>query len=189
MSKRSSIEKAAKGLANDVCDSKKARLNNLKKIGKCSKKKSEKSAADIKKEEESKSLFLSSYKDRQNSLYTTVDTFEDIVYSIEGIRVIVRASKNAKVLSYPYKKKCGGNNTVEYFINKRLKQVTGSKYEFYLPYDCTNETTLAELRKEESKKTKQIDIAFNCTNFESDAVNDKANELLEQFKDIIGGEK
>ena len=81
----------------------------------------------------------------------TIDAFEHIIFAIEGFHIIVRASSFAKIRSYPYKKRCGNNSTIEYFINKRLKQVTGSRYEFYLPYEYNPETTLAEIREMEEK--------------------------------------
>ena len=54
MSKKNSMNKAAKNVADDVCDSKKARMNKLKKMEKDSKQKLEKSPEDIKKEKQSK---------------------------------------------------------------------------------------------------------------------------------------
>ena len=151
MSKKNSMNKAAKNVAYDVCDSKKARMNKLKKMEKDSKQKLEKSPEDIKKEEQSKATFLSSYEERKNENYMTIDAFEHIIFAIEGFHIIVRASSFAKIRSYPYKKRCGNNNTVEYFINKRLKQVTGSRYEFYIPYEYNSETTLAEIREMEER--------------------------------------
>ena len=151
MSKKNSMSKAAKNVADDVCDSKKARMNKLKKMEKDSKQKLEKSPEDIKKEEQSKATFLSSYEERKNENYMTIDAFEHIIFAIEGFHIIVRASRFSKIRSYPYKKRCGNNNTVEYFINKRLKQVTGSRYEFYIPYEYNSETTLAEIREMEEK--------------------------------------
>ena len=115
------MKKAAKNVAYDVCDSKKARINKLKKMEKDSKQKLEKSPEDIKKEEQSKATFLASYEERKNENYMTIDAFEHILFTIEGFHIIVRASRFAKIRSYPYKKRCGNNNTVEYFINKRLR--------------------------------------------------------------------
>ena len=151
MSKKNSMNKAAKNVAYDVCDSKKARINKLKKMEKDSKQKLEKSPEDIKKEEQSKATFLASYEDRKIKNYTTISEFEHTIFAVEGFYIIVRASSFAKIRSYPYKKRCGNNNTIEYFINKRLKQVTGSRYEFYLPYEYNPETTLAEIREMEEK--------------------------------------
>ena len=151
MSKKNSMNKAAKNVADDVCDSKKARMNKLKKMEKDSKQKLEKSPEDIKKEKQSKATFLSSYEEKKNENYTTIDAFEHIIFAIEGFHIIVRASRFAKIRSYPYKKRCRNNNTIEYFINKRLKQVTGSRYEFYIPYEYNSETTLAEIREMEEK--------------------------------------
>ena len=151
MSKKNSMNKAAKNVADDVCDSKKARMNKLKKMEKDSKQKLEKSPEDIKKEEQSKATFLASYEDRKNENYMTIDEFERILFTIEGFHIIVRASRFAKIRSYPYKKRCGNNNTIEYFINKRIKQATGSRYEFYIPYEYNSETTLAEIREMEEK--------------------------------------
>ena len=151
MSKKNSMNKAAKNVAYDVCDSKKARINKLKKMEKDSKQKLEKSPEDIKKEEQSKATFLASYEDRKIKNYITISEFEHTIFAIEGFHIIVRASSFAKIRSYPYKKRCGNNNTIEYFINKRLKQVTGSRYEFYLPYEYNPETTLAEIREMEEK--------------------------------------
>lgn len=151
MSKKNSMNKAAKNVAYDVCDSKKARINKLKKMEKDSKQKLEKSPEDIKKEEQSKATFLASYEDRKIKNYTTISAFEHTIFAIEGFHIIVRASSFAKIRSYPYRKRCGNNNTIEYFINKRLKQVTGSRYEFYLPYEYNPETTLAEIREMEEK--------------------------------------
>ena len=151
MSKKNSMNKAAKNVADDVCDSKKARMNKLKKMEKDSKQKLEKSPEDIKKEKQSKATFLSSYEEKKNENYTTIDAFEHIIFAIEGFHIIVRASRFAKIRSYPYKKRCGNNNTIEYFINKRIKQATGSRYEFYIPYEYNSETTLAEIREMEEK--------------------------------------
>ena len=151
MSKKNSMNRAAKNVADDVCDSKKARINKLKKMEKDSKQKLEKSPEDIKKEEQSKATFLASYEDRKIKNYITISEFEHTIFAIEGFHIIVRASSFAKIRSYPYKKRCGNNNTIEYFINKRLKQVTGSRYEFYLPYEYNPETTLAEIREMEEK--------------------------------------
>ena len=145
------MNKAAKNVAYDVCDSKKARINKLKKMEKDSKQKLEKSPEDIKKEKQSKATFLSSYEEKKNENYTTIDAFEHIIFAIEGFHIIVRASRFAKIRSYPYKKRCGNNNTIEYFINKRIKQATGSRYEFYIPYEYNSETTLAEIREMEEK--------------------------------------
>ena len=151
MSKKNSMNKAAKNVAYDVCDSKKARINKLKKMEKDSKQKLEKSPEDIKKEEQSKATFLALYEDRKIKNYITISAFEHTIFAIEGFHIIVRASSFAKIRSYPYKKRCGNNNTIEYFINKRLKQVTGSRYEFYLPYEYNPETTLAEIREMEER--------------------------------------
>ena len=151
MSKKNSMNKAAKNVADDVCDSKKARINKLKKMEKDSKQKLEKSPEDIKKEEQSKATFLSLYEDRKIKNYITISEFEHTIFAIEGFHIIVRASSFAKIRSYPYKKRCGNNNTIEYFVNKRLKQVTGSRYEFYIPYEYNSETTLAEIREMEEK--------------------------------------
>ena len=145
------MNRAAKNVADDVCDSKKARMNKLKKMEKDSKQKLEKSPEDIKKEEQSKATFLALYEDRKIKNYITISEFEHTIFAIEGFHIIVRASSFAKIRSYPYKKRCGNNNTIEYFINKRLKQVTGSRYEFYIPYEYNSETTLAEIREMEEK--------------------------------------
>ena len=111
MSKKNSMNKAAKNVAYDVCDSKKARINKLKKMEKDSKQKLEKSPEDIKKEEQSKATFLASYEDRKIENYITIDAFECILFAIEGFHIIVRASRFAKIRSYPYKKRCGNNKT------------------------------------------------------------------------------
>ena len=211
MSKKNSMNKAAKNVAYDVCDSKKARMNKLKKMEKDSKQKLEKSPEDIKKEKQSKATFLSSYEEKKNENYTTIDAFEHIIFAIEGFHIIVRASRFAKIRSYPYKKRCGNNNTVEYFINKRLKQVTGSRYEFYLPYEYNPETTLAEIREMEEKgkykfccykpktgpsfavdaleelngadiTTPDIAIEFAATKIDNPVINKSAEDLKENFK-------
>ena len=211
MSKKNSMSKAAKNVADDVCDSKKARLSKLKKMEKASKQKFEKSPEDIKKEEQSKATFLSSYEERKNENYMTIDAFEYILFTIEGFHIIVRASSFAKIRSYPYKKRCGNNNTVEYFINKRLKQVTGSRYEFYIPYEYTPETTLAEIREMEEKGKykfcnykpkegtsfetvddkyssnnksdyKEVNIEFTATKIDNPVINKLAEDLKENFK-------
>ena len=211
MSKKNSMNKAAKNVAYDVCDSKKARINKLKKMEKDSKQKLEKSPEDIKKEEQSKATFLASYEDRKIKNYITISEFEHTIFAIEGFHIIVRASSFAKIRSYPYKKRCGNNNTVEYFINKRLKQVTGSRYEFYLPYEYNPETTLAEIREMEEKgkykfccykpktgpsfavdtleelngadiTTLDIAIEFAATKNENPVINKLDEDLKENFK-------
>ena len=211
MSKKNSMNKAAKNVAYDVCDSKKARINKLKKMEKDSKQKLEKSPEDIKKEEQSKATFLASYEDRKIKNYMTIDEFEHTLFAIEGFHIIVRASSFAKIRSYPYKKRCGNNSTVEYFINKRLKQVTGSRYEFYLPYEYNPETTLAEIREMEEKgkykfccykpktgpsfavdaleelngadiTTPDIAIEFAATKNDNPVINKLAEDLKENFK-------
>ena len=211
MSKKNSMNKAAKNVAYDVCDSKKARINKLKKMEKDSKQKLEKSPEDIKKEKQSKATFLSSYEEKKNENYTTIDAFEHIIFAIEGFHIIVRASSFAKIRSYPYKKRCGNNNTIEYFINKRLKQATGSRYEFYLPYEYNPETTLAEIREMEEKgkykfccykpktgpsfvvdaleelngadiTTPDIAIEFAATKIDNPVINKLAEDLKENFK-------
>ena len=211
MSKKNSMNKAAKNVAYDVCDSKKARMNKLKKMEKDSKQKLEKSPEDIKKEKQSKATFLSSYEEKKNENYTTIDAFEHIIFAIEGFHIIVRASSFAKIRSYPYKKRCGNNNTIEYFINKRLKQVTGSRYEFYLPYEYNPETTLAEIREMEEKgkykfccykpkawpsfaadaleelngadiTTPDIAIEFAATKIDNPVINKLAEDSKENFK-------
>ena len=205
------MNKAAKNVAYDVCDSKKARINKLKKMEKDSKQKLEKSPEDIKKEEQSKATFLASYEDRKIKNYITISEFEHTIFAIEGFHIIVRASSFAKIRSYPYKKRCGNNNTVEYFINKRLKQVTGSRYEFYLPYEYNPETTLAEIREMEEKgkykfccykpktgpsfavdtleelngadiTTLDIAIEFAATKNENPVINKLDEDLKENFK-------
>lgn len=211
MSKKNSMNKAAKNVAYDVCDSKKARINKLKKMEKDSKQKLEKSPEDIKKEEQSKATFLASYEDRKIKNYTTISAFEHTIFAIEGFHIIVRASSFAKIRSYPYKKRCGNNNTIEYFINKRLKQVTGSRYEFYLPYEYNPETTLAEIREMEERgkykfccykpktgpsfavdaleelngagiTTPDIAIEFAATKIDNPVINKLAEDLKENFK-------
>ena len=211
MSKKNSMNKAAKNVAYDVCDSKKARINKLKKMEKDSKQKLEKSPEDIKKEEQSKATFLASYEDRKIKNYTTISAFEHTIFAIEGFHIIARASSFAKIRSYPYKKRCGNNNTIEYFINKRLKQVTGSRYEFYLPYEYNPETTLAEIREMEEKgkykfccykpktgpsfvvdaleelngadiTTSDIAIEFAATKIDNPVINKLAEDLKENFK-------
>ena len=211
MSKKNSMNKAAKNVAYDVCDSKKARMNKLKKMEKDSKQKLEKSPEDIKKEEQSKATFLASYEDRKIKNYITISEFEHTIFAIEGFHIIVRASSFAKIRSYPYKKRCGNNNTIEYFINKRLKQVTGSRYEFYLPYEYNPETTLAEIREMEEKgkykfccykpkawpsfaadaleelngadiTTPDIAIEFAATKIDNPVINKLAEDLKENFK-------
>lgn len=186
MSKKSSITKAAEGLAHDVHDSKKARINRLKKMEKASKKKSGENAIDSKKEKQIKATFLSSYYDRKNELYSTVEVFEDTVYAIEGIRVIVRAPKNAKILAYPYKKRCGADNTVSYFLSKRLGKSTEGRYEFYLPYLYTQNTTLADLRKEEARRPKQLDIEFKAIKIDNKEIDKLADKLYKQFVENCG---
>ena len=206
------MNKAAKNVAYDVCDSKKARINKLKKMEKDSKQKLEKSPEDIKKEEQSKATFLASYEDRKIKNYMTIDEFEHTIFAIEGFHIIVRASSFAKIRPYPYKKRCGNNNTIEYFINKRLKQVTGSRYEFYLPYEYNPETTLAEIREMEEKgkykfrnykpktgpsfvvvdelkdlngadaATPDIAIEFAATKIYNPVINKLAEDLKENFK-------
>ena len=211
MSKKNSMNKAAKNVAYDVCDSKKARINKLKKMEKDSKQKLEKSPEDIKKEEQSKATFLALYEDRKIKNYITISAFEHTIFAIEGFHIIVRASSFAKIRSYPYKKRCGNNNTIEYFINKRLKQVTGSRYEFYLPYEYNPETTLAEIREMEEKgkykfccykpktgpsfavdtleelngadiTTPDIAIEFAATKIDNPVINKLAEDLKENFK-------
>ena len=211
MSKKNSMNKAAKNVAYDVCDSKKARINKLKKMEKDSKQKLEKSPEDIKKEEQSKATFLASYEDRKIKNYITISEFEHTIFAIEGFHIIVRASSFAKIRSYPYKKRCGNNNTIEYFINKRLKQVTGSRYEFYLPYEYNPETTLAEIREMEEKgkykfccykpktgpsfavdtleelngadiTTPDIAIEFAATQIDNPVINKLAEDLKDNFK-------
>lgn len=205
------MNRAAKNVADDVCDSKKARMNKLKKMEKDSKQKLEKSPEDIKKEEQSKVTFLALYEDRKIKNYITISEFEHTIFAIEGFHIIVRASSFAKIRSYPYKKRCGNNNTVEYFINKRLKQVTGSRYEFYLPYEYNPETTLAEIREMEEKgkykfccykpktepsfvvdaleelngadiTTPDIAIEFTATKIDNPVINKLAEDLKENFK-------
>ena len=211
MSKKNSMNKAAKNVADDVCDSKKARMNKLKKMEKDSKQKLEKSPEDIKKEKQSKATFLASYEDRKIKNYITISEFEHTIFAIEGFHIIVRASSFAKIRSYPYKKRCGNNNTIEYFINKRLKQVTGSRYEFYLPYEYNPETTLAEIREMEEKgkykfccykpkawpsfaadaleelngadiTTPDIAIEFAATKIDNPVINKLAEDSKENFK-------
>ena len=211
MSKKNSMNKAAKNVAYDVCDSKKARINKLKKMEKDSKQKLEKSPEDIKKEEQSKATFLASYEDRKIKNYIAISEFEHTIFAIEGFHIIVRASSFAKIRSYPYKKRCGNNNTIEYFINKRLKQVTGSRYEFYLPYEYNPETTLAEIREMEEKgkykfccykpktgpsfvvdaleelngadiTTPDIAIEFAATKIDNPVINKLAEDSKENFK-------
>ena len=211
MSKKNSMNKAAKNVAYDVCDSKKARINKLKKMEKDSKQKLEKSPEDIKKEEQSKATFLALYEDRKIKNYITISEFEHTIFAIEGFHIIVRASSFAKIRSYPYKKRCGNNNTIEYFINKRLKQVTGSRYEFYLPYEYNPETTLAEIREMEEKgkykfccykpkagpsfavdtleelngadiTTPDIAIEFAATKIDNPVINKLAEDLKDNFK-------
>ena len=205
------MNKAAKNVAYDVCDSKKARINKLKKMEKDSKQKLEKSPDDIKKEEQSKATFLALYEDRKIKNYITISAFEHTIFAIEGFHIIVRASSFAKIRSYPYKKRCGNNNTIEYFINKRLKQVTGSRYEFYIPYEYNPETTLAEIREMEEKgkykfccykpktgpsfavdaleelngadiTTPDIAIEFAATKIDNPVINKLAEDLKENFK-------
>lgn len=214
MSKKNSMSKAAKNVADDVCDSKKARLNKLKKMEKASKQKLEKSPEDIEKEKQSKAIFLASCEERKIENYITVKAFEHILFTIEGFHIIVRASGFAKIRSYPYKKRCGNNNTVEYFINKRLKQVTGSRYEFYIPYEYNSETTLAEIREMEEKgkykfrnykpktgpsfevvdtkfstngksDSEEVNIEFTATKFDNPEINKLADSLKENFKEAI----
>ena len=211
MSKKNSMNRAAKNVADDVCDSKKARMNKLKKMEKDSKQKLEKPPEDIKKEEQSKATFLALYEDRKIKNYITISEFEHTIFAIEGFHIIVRASSFAKIRSYPYKKRCGNNNTIEYFINKRLKQVTGSRYEFYLPYEYNPETTLAEIREMEEKgkykfccykpktgpsfavdtleelngadiATPDIAIEFAATKIDNPVINKLAEDLKENFK-------
>ena len=211
MSKKNSMNRAPKNVADDVCDSKKARINKLKKMEKDSKQKLEKSPEDIKKEEQSKATFLALYEDRKIKNYITISEFEHTIFAIEGFHIIVRASSFAKIRSYPYKKRCGNNNTIEYFINKRLKQVTGSRYEFYLPYEYNPETTLAEIREMEEKgkykfccykpktgpsfavdtleelngadiATPDIAIEFAATKNDNPVINKLAEDLKENFK-------
>lgn len=155
--KNNSLDKAAKGIAEDVSDSKSARMNSLKKLGKSSKEKSKRSLGNTHNNDKIVSQIISEFTAKQtvknNDMYYTVREFERDVYRIEGIKVIVRASSMTKIKKYTYKKRCASNNSVNYFFVKRLKQITDSEFEFVLPYlDCAE--TVGDLRALEA-----IDIA------------------------------
>jgi hypothetical protein len=155
--KNSSIDKAAKGIAEDVSDSKSARMDSLRKLGKSSKEKSKRSLGNTHNNDKIVSQIISEFTSKMtvknNDMYYTVKEFEQDVYRIEGFKVIVRASTMTKIKKYTYKKRCASNNTVKYFLEKRLKGITDSEFEFVLPYiNCAE--TLGDLRALEA-----IDIA------------------------------
>jgi hypothetical protein len=161
MSKKNTMKKMAKGIADDISDSKKARMDSLKKMGKSSKQKLARTLEDSEEKAKKRSEIACTYLEKalakQSDLYYTVKEFEADVYRIEGFKIIVRAATFAKIKKYTYKKRCGSSNTAKYFIEQRLKRLTDSEYEFAFPYNMNICETLSDLRALEA-----IDKAANA---------------------------
>jgi hypothetical protein len=148
--KKNSMKKAAEGIAEDVVDPERAKMNKLKNMEKRSKAKLTKTiednTEDAKKKAQIASDFLNKQKFKYNNLYYSVKEFENDVYKVEGFRVIVRAAPYAKIKKYTYKKRCSSNNTIKYFVEQRLKRLTDSEYTFAIPYRIMADGTLSDLR-------------------------------------------
>ena len=82
-----------------------------------------------------KAHFLANYAERQSDLYCSVESFERTVYSLEGIRVILRAPTYAKVRRYTYKRRCSKDTSIRDFIEKRIKRNINSEYQIYISTD------------------------------------------------------
>lgn len=84
---------------------------------------------------EKKAHFLVNYADKQNDAYCSVESFEHLVYQLEGIRVVLRAPTYAKVGRYPYKRRCSKDTSIRDFIEKRIKRSINSTYQVYISTD------------------------------------------------------
>ncbi|MBY0431372.1 MAG: hypothetical protein K2Q10_09250 [Rhodospirillales bacterium] len=51
----------------------------------------------------------------------TVDEFEDAVYELEEIRIVVRISKNTIVSDFKYERKAAANTSVTQWLEARIK--------------------------------------------------------------------
>lgn len=72
-------------------------------------------------------------KENTKDKYYTVGEFELDVYAVENVRVILRCSKDRKVLRYPHKKPASGHLSIGSFIN-RVKESINSEADVALLY-------------------------------------------------------
>lgn len=84
---------------------------------------------------EKKAHFLANYADKQNDAYCSVESFERLVYQLEGIRIVLRAPTYAKVGRYPYKRRCSKDTSIRDFIENRIKRSINSTYQVYISTD------------------------------------------------------
>lgn len=84
---------------------------------------------------EKKERFIANEAVRRSENYCSVESFERSVYSIEGIKVILRAPTHATVGRYTYRSRCSKNTTIRDFIRRRINPCINSTYEVYIASD------------------------------------------------------
>lgn len=53
----------------------------------------------------------------------TVYDFERQVFTVEGIRLVIRGNGNLSIPDYPYQRKASDNTTVSEFLNNRIYSI------------------------------------------------------------------
>ena len=64
--------------------------------------------------------------------YVSVEEFEYMIWSVEGIRIIIRANKDTKIKRYRYSYAARRNWTLATWIKKRLKKHLDDGIEFVI---------------------------------------------------------
>lgn len=85
--------------------------------------------------EDKVACFMQNEAQRQSDNYCTVEYFEKSVYSLEGIKVILRAPTYATVGRYTYRTKCSKDTTIRDFIERRIKTSIDSTYQICIVSD------------------------------------------------------
>jgi hypothetical protein len=55
----------------------------------------------------------------------TVGEFEDAVWNLENVRIVVRASRHEDVDDYDYARQCAATKTVAWWLENRVKPLLG----------------------------------------------------------------
>lgn len=93
------------------------------------------SVSPPKNEEDKLKYFMQNEAQKQSDNYCTVEYFEKSVYSLEGIKVILRAPTYATVGRYTYRTKCSKDTTIREFIERRIKTSIDSTYQICIISD------------------------------------------------------
>lgn len=93
--------------------------------------------------------------DKKRNEYCTVESFERSVFSLEGIRIVLRAPTYATVRRYPFRKRCSNDTNVHDFVEKRIKNTIDSTYQVYVVSDTkySPDMPISKIRKYHSSNS------------------------------------